>query len=155
MLDVRAYCTSRTQPRAVAGATMNSAGDRLHSGGLRSLWDMINFDFTEAHAALELLNYEYRDALQKSLETRKAILVQYVNDEDKAKALKFVAHCGLSLSAIAVAPIENRNRPTVSRLFRTDDIVALLALGHDAAVVRNIARGVDRRGPDGSLGRLL
>ena len=46
------------------------------AGGLRSLWDMINFEFTEAHAALELLNYEYRDALQKSLESRKAVVVQ-------------------------------------------------------------------------------
>jgi hypothetical protein len=89
---------------------MNSAGDRLHSGGLRSLWDMINFDFTEAHAALELLNYEYRDALQKSLETRKAILVQYVNDEDKAKALKFVAHCRRAFWDFGAESIRDRIR---------------------------------------------
>jgi hypothetical protein len=69
---------------------------------------MINFSFAEAYAALELLNMRCREALQQSLETRKTVVVQFVDDEHKRKALKFFAHCRASFWDFGAESIRDR-----------------------------------------------
>jgi hypothetical protein len=72
---------------------MNASAKPENHGRPWSLWDMINFKFTEAYAALEMVNVKARESLERSLQSRRNVKVEWIDQTTKDEAKRILAGC--------------------------------------------------------------